>query len=93
MGLPEVAKKCATVFEVNMTFQEFFDRYSEQLSAAGVSSTGTVPDRVAKIKAATNLSSNDVVVGQNKASVAFNVYPNPNLYFLGVHDPHGIPQV
>ena len=68
MGLPEVAKKCSTVLEVNMTFSEFFERYRQSLvlAGAGDAGEGSVTDRVAMVRQAMGLGLNDIVVGQNK---------------------------
>jgi chitin synthase len=68
MGLPEIAKKCGTMLEVNMTFNEFFDRYKAHLEQIGVSqfADGTVSERVAKVKSAMGLDYNDIIIGHTK---------------------------
>lgn len=82
MCLPEMAKKCSTVLEVNMTFAEFFDRYRETLvlAGAGDAGEGAVTERVAIVKQGLGLGPNDIVVGQNKIYLtqrAFHRFEDP----------------
>lgn len=73
LGLSEIAKKVATVFEVNMTYGEFFDRYRNTLEESGVNHDGTAEERVAQTKTSLGLSYKDIVVGQNKVGLQSKV--------------------
>ncbi|KAH9045953.1 glycosyltransferase family 2 protein [Lactarius hengduanensis] len=54
LGLTEIARRCANVFEVGMTPREFCDRYREKLA------------EIERAKAALGFENNDLVVGQYK---------------------------
>ena len=68
VGLTEIAKRCINVFEVGMTPEEFCDRYSEGLAAAGVS-RGDGRDMVGQARTVFGLGEKDLVLGQHKVSV------------------------
>ncbi|KAI0027842.1 glycosyltransferase family 2 protein [Vararia minispora EC-137] len=65
IGLPEVARRCANVFEVGMTPREFCDRYREQIAAAGVIE-GDNREQVEQARTALGLEESDLVMGQYK---------------------------
>jgi chitin synthase len=65
LGLTEIAKRCVNVFEVNMTPEEFCDRYKDGLQEAGVVG-GDERERVERGKSALGLDENDIVLGQHK---------------------------
>jgi chitin synthase len=75
LSLADVAKKSATILEVNMTFAEFFERYNDTLvlSGAGDAGGGVVADRIALVKQAVGLGPNDIVVGQNKVGFSYKI--------------------
>ncbi|KAG8811420.1 hypothetical protein FRC17_002459 [Serendipita sp. 399] len=68
MGLSEVAQKCATVLEVNMTFPEFRERYGSLLAQSGTEplSEGSTLDEIAQVQRAMGLGGNDIVIGRTK---------------------------
>ncbi|KAF9078668.1 glycosyltransferase family 2 protein [Rhodocollybia butyracea] len=65
IGLTEIAKRCANVFEVNMMPEEFCDRYKDGLQEAGVTSEDE-RDRIEHARSALGLNENDIVIGQHK---------------------------
>lgn len=73
LGLPEVAKRNATVFEVNMTFPEFFERYADQIASSGGgvggSDEGDILTRVALVRGDLALTEKDIVIGQSKVNL------------------------
>ena len=72
MGLPEIARRCETMFEVGMTPREFCDRYREQIAGAGVSE-GETREQVEQTRTALGLAEKDLVLGQYKVSVGGGV--------------------
>ncbi|KAK1215118.1 hypothetical protein PQX77_022290 [Marasmius sp. AFHP31] len=59
-GLVEIAKRCGVVFEVNMTPNEFCERYEEGMAEVGVME-GTEKERVQQARTAFGLESMDIV--------------------------------
>jgi chitin synthase len=74
VGLAEIARRCVNVFEVNMTPDEFCERYKLGLEAGGVTEGGST-ERVQQARTAFGLAEPDVVVGQHKVRCA--TYHNP----------------
>ncbi|KAG7096112.1 hypothetical protein E1B28_006786 [Marasmius oreades] len=64
-GLTEIAKKCAVVFEVNMTPEEFCERYKEGMAEVGVME-GTERERVQQTRTAFGLEGHDIVLGNQQ---------------------------
>ncbi|KAK1228060.1 hypothetical protein PQX77_008912 [Marasmius sp. AFHP31] len=64
-GLAEIAKRCGVVFEVNMTPEEFCERYREGLAEGGVME-GTEKERVQQARTAFSLESMDIVLGNQQ---------------------------
>lgn len=74
LGLVEIAKRNVCVFEVNMTPEEFNERYKDNLETLGISE-GDVRERVAQTQTALSLGDKDVVLGVHKVfltQVAFH---------------------
>ncbi|KAJ6603043.1 hypothetical protein B0H10DRAFT_1957956 [Mycena sp. CBHHK59/15] len=69
VGLAQVARRNASVFEVGMTFDEFCERYREGMEAGGVTE-GSKSERVEQARTAFGLGEKDVVLGVHK------VYPS-----------------
>lgn len=67
-GLPEIARRNETVFEVNMSPEEFCDRYSTGLSASGVQG-GHERDRIENARAIYNIGDKDIVLGRTKVCI------------------------
>ncbi|KAK2462553.1 hypothetical protein APHAL10511_005523 [Amanita phalloides] len=65
MGLAEIAKHCAKVFEVSLTPREFCDRYRLGLEGAGLAD-GSDQERIEQARAVFGLEEADIVVGQQK---------------------------
>ncbi|KAI9438359.1 glycosyltransferase family 2 protein [Lactarius indigo] len=65
LGLTEIARRCANVFEVGMTPREFCDRYREKLAEVGITD-GESREQIERAKAALGFEDNDLVVGQYK---------------------------
>ncbi|THU97382.1 hypothetical protein K435DRAFT_857696 [Dendrothele bispora CBS 962.96] len=65
-GFMEIAKRCANVFEVGMTPQEFCDRYKDALGSAGVVVAGDERAAVEQSKGAFGLGDGDIVLGTHK---------------------------
>jgi chitin synthase len=65
--LTEVAKRCATFFEVGMTPEEFCERYKEPLDIVGIVE-GDSGERVLQAATAFSFGERDVVLGQHKVS-------------------------
>jgi chitin synthase len=65
VGLAEIAKRCGNFFEVNMTPEEFCERYEIGLEAGGVVEGGPI-ERVQQARTAFGLAEADVVLGQHK---------------------------
>lgn len=65
IGLSEVARRCANVFQVGMTHREFVDRYRDPLATLGVVE-GSNQERVEQTRTSMNLDDHDVVLGQYK---------------------------
>lgn len=65
VGLAEIARRCVNVFEVNMTPEEFCDRYKLGLEAGGITEGGPT-ERVQQARTAFSLADTDVVLGQHK---------------------------
>ncbi|KAG8798072.1 hypothetical protein FRC16_008063 [Serendipita sp. 398] len=76
MGLSEVARKFATVLEVNMTFPEFRDRYGAILAQAGIEplSHDSTQDDLARVQRAMGLKENDIVMGRTKVFLSQNAF-------------------
>ncbi|KAL0060142.1 hypothetical protein AAF712_013068 [Marasmius tenuissimus] len=64
-GLAEIAKRCGVVFEVNMTPDEFCERYGEGMAEVGVME-GTEKERVQQARTAFGLESMDIVLGNQQ---------------------------
>ncbi|TFK32154.1 glycosyltransferase family 2 protein [Crucibulum laeve] len=76
IGLSEISKRCATMFEVGMTPEEFCERYEEGLEAGGVSE-GSEKERVEQARTAFGLGAKDMVLGQHKvflSQIAFHKF-------------------
>ncbi|KAL0064515.1 hypothetical protein AAF712_008573 [Marasmius tenuissimus] len=73
-GSAEIAKRCGVVFEVNMTPEEFCERYGEGMAEVGVME-GTEKERVQQARTASGLESMDIVLGNQQ--VHFNAPMNP----------------
>ncbi|KAJ8083666.1 hypothetical protein PM082_009542 [Marasmius tenuissimus] len=74
-GLAEIAKRCGVVFEVNMTPDEFCERYGEGMAEVGVME-GTEKERVQQARTAFGLESMDIVLGNQQvylSQVAFHL--------------------
>ncbi|KAA1474601.1 glycosyltransferase family 2 protein [Dentipellis sp. KUC8613] len=65
LGLPEIAKRCAHVFEVGMTPREFCDRYREQIAEVGIIE-GETREQIEQARTALGLGDSDLVLGQYK---------------------------
>jgi chitin synthase len=71
-GLPEIARRCVNTFEVNMTPEEFCDRYREPLAELGVTE-GSYPEQVEQSRTALSLQARDVVLGQHKVGQRLHI--------------------
>jgi chitin synthase len=69
-GLPEIARRCVNVFEVNMTLEEFCDRYREPLAEIGIIE-GLYQEQVEQTRTALSLHERVVVLGRHKVSRHF----------------------
>ncbi|KAJ7647442.1 glycosyltransferase family 2 protein [Roridomyces roridus] len=69
-GLTAAARRCATVFEVGMTVDEFCERYGSGMADAGVVE-GDPRERVEQARTAVGLAEKDLVVGVHKASLVY----------------------
>lgn len=67
-GLPEVARRCVNVFEVNMLPTEFCDRYKDQLTALNIHE-GDPMMMVQQARTALDLQERDIVQGQHKVGL------------------------
>ncbi|KAG1744846.1 glycosyltransferase family 2 protein [Suillus lakei] len=65
LGMTEIAKRNANVFEVGMTPEEFCQRYRDPISAVGISE-GAPRERVEQTRTALSLRERDIVLGQYK---------------------------
>jgi chitin synthase len=68
LGLTEISRRCANVFEVGMTPREFCDRYREKLAGVGIME-GESREQIERARSALGFKDNDLVVGQYKVSV------------------------
>lgn len=73
VGLSDVAKRNASVFEVGMTPEEFCERYAEGLEAIGVSE-GNDREKVEQARTASGLSDRDLVLGMHKVRFGLLLY-------------------
>ncbi|KAJ8090580.1 hypothetical protein PM082_018137 [Marasmius tenuissimus] len=64
-GLAEIAKRCGVVFEVNMTPDEFCERYEEGVAEVGVVE-GAEKERVQQARTALGLEGMDTVLGNQQ---------------------------
>jgi chitin synthase len=64
-GLPEIARRSVNTFEVNMTPEEFCDRYRVPLGEIGVIE-GSHQEQVEQSRTAFSLKERDIVLGQHK---------------------------
>ncbi|KIM78732.1 glycosyltransferase family 2 protein [Piloderma croceum F 1598] len=64
-GLPEIARRCVNTLEVNMTPEEFCERYRAPLVELGIIE-GSYPEQVEQSRTALSLQARDVVLGQRK---------------------------
>ncbi|TDL27931.1 glycosyltransferase family 2 protein [Rickenella mellea] len=64
-GLSEIARRSVNVFEANMMFEEFCERYGDQLAALNISE-GDPIERIEQARTSLNLQERDVVIGQHK---------------------------
>ena len=67
-GLSEIARRCANVFEVNMTPDEFVQRYKQPLVNVGVVE-GDPREQVSQARTALGLQDRDIVLGMTMVSV------------------------
>ncbi|KAF8965794.1 glycosyltransferase family 2 protein [Flammula alnicola] len=65
VGLAEIARRCVNVFEVNMTPEEFCDRYKDGLQAGGVTE-GDDREVIAQARTAFGLGERDLVLGTHR---------------------------
>ncbi|KDQ56608.1 glycosyltransferase family 2 protein [Jaapia argillacea MUCL 33604] len=78
MGLSEVARRCVNMFEVNMTPEEFVERYREVVSAmlgANAGNDGDETEVVGRMRDAFGLEERETVMGKHKvflSQVAFH---------------------
>ncbi|THU93370.1 glycosyltransferase family 2 protein [Dendrothele bispora CBS 962.96] len=73
-GFTEIAKRCANVFEVGMTPQEFCDRYKDALGSAGVVVAGNERAAVEQSKGAFGLGDGDIVLGTHKVFLSHSAF-------------------
>jgi len=64
-GLSEIARRCVSMFEVNMTSEEFCDRYREPLAEMGVVE-GSYEEQIDQCRSVLSLQARDIVLGQHK---------------------------
>lgn len=64
-GLTEIAKRCANVYEVNMTTSEFCDRYKAQIATLNVFE-GDDRAKIEQSRTALDLKESDIVLGNYK---------------------------
>ena len=69
-GLPEIARRSVNTFEVNMTPEEFCDRYRVPLGEIGVIE-GSHQEQVEQSRTAFSLKERDIVLGQHKVGHHF----------------------
>lgn len=74
IGLPEMARRAGTVFEVSMSPSEFLDRYKDQLALLNVAVDGGEKDRVELARQSLGLDEKEVVVGAHKVNVVDRCY-------------------
>ncbi|TFK52854.1 glycosyltransferase family 2 protein [Heliocybe sulcata] len=65
MGLPEIARRCVNLFEVNMMPEEFTERYKESLASLGVAEGGP-QEQIIQARTALGLEEKDIAIGQHK---------------------------
>ncbi|KAF7973093.1 hypothetical protein HWV62_16302, partial [Athelia sp. TMB] len=73
-GLPEVAKRSVSVFEVGMSPEEFCERYRHPLNDLNITE-GSYEEQVEQSKTALSLGDDDIVIGTHKiflSQVAFH---------------------
>ncbi|KAG6887187.1 hypothetical protein C0992_000245 [Termitomyces sp. T32_za158] len=76
VGLVEIAKRSINIFEVGMTPEEFCERYSAGLEAAGVSE-GEALEKILQARTTFGLTERDLVIGQHKvflSHLAFHTF-------------------
>ncbi|KAH9947887.1 glycosyltransferase family 2 protein [Amylocystis lapponica] len=76
LGLAEIARRCVNMFEVNMTPEEFQDRYGAQLTALGIHE-GEAREQVEQARTTLGLQEADVVLGEHQvflSQAAFRVF-------------------
>ncbi|OCH90496.1 glycosyltransferase family 2 protein [Obba rivulosa] len=64
-GLPEIARRCANMFEVTMTPEEFVGRYKDYMSTLGIIE-GEPREQVEQTRTALGLQERDIVLGMHK---------------------------
>lgn len=64
-GLSEIARRCVNVFEVNMTLEEFCDRYRDQLNTLNIHE-GEPASKIEQTRTALDLQEKEIVIGQHK---------------------------
>jgi chitin synthase len=91
-GLAEIAKRSVNVFEVNMTPEEFCERYRDGLHVGGIAE-GNEREVIAQARTAFGLSEKDLVLGVHKVhSNLFNSLLCFNV-FAGLPFPTSLPQI
>lgn len=81
LGLSEVARRCANVFEVAMTPQEFIDRYRDTVQQVGVQE-GEPRERVEQTRTALGLEEKDIVLGMTMVSPSRVCFKRPLTHTL-----------
>ena len=72
LGLAEIVKRCVTMFEVNMTLEEFQNRCRSLLTMLGIHE-GTAREQVEQVRTALGLLEKDVVLGLNQVRISTEV--------------------
>lgn len=96
LGLAEVARRQAVSWEINMTHEEFYDRYKDQLQGLGISAGGDMAGAAATAAGALGLQNMDIVAGQYKVCLGLNIRPlhmADDWIRPGLFDSTRVPQV
>jgi len=73
LGLAEVARRQAVSWEINMTHEEFYERYKDQLQSLGISAGGDMASVAATAVGALGLQNLDVIAGQYKVCLGLDI--------------------
>lgn len=74
LGIPEIAQRLQTVYEVRMTHKEACERYADEFAARGIPEGPAYVDRLQDLKRVLKLSDSQMGMGTNRVSLLASIH-------------------